>query len=95
MLYRVKSTELALMQPASKSQAVKELLACSRSANGSASIYLSGQVRQFEMRYEMTSAELKRRLQAQPELETADFAQWLFLLDLLEKHEREARAEQA
>ena len=91
MLYRVKSAELALMSSAGKRQAVAELLAYSRSANGSASTYLSEQVRQFETRYEMTSADLKRKLQAQPELETADIAQWLFLVGLLEKHEREAR----
>lgn len=95
MLYRVKSTELTLMPPAGKRQAVTELVAYSRSANGSASRYLSEQVRQFETRYEMTSAELKRKLQAQPDIETADIAQWLFLVDLLEKHERETRAEQA
>lgn len=93
MLYRVKSTDLALMSPADKSKKLAEMVTYSRSANGSASAYLKQQVRQREIRYEMTSIELRSKLQMQPEIETADIAQWLFLIDLLEKHERKTQAE--
>ena len=95
MLYRVKSAELAQMSPAAKRRTMQELVSHSRSVNGSASAYLEERINQFEMRYEMTSAELQNRLRTQPEMETADIAQWLFFIDLLAKHEREARTEQA
>ncbi len=42
---------------------------------------LDARIREFEVRFEMTSAELHERLRAGVLEETAEIAKWLFLLD--------------
>ena len=42
---------------------------------------LDARIREFEVRFEMTSAELHERLRAGDLKETAEIAKWLFLLE--------------
>ena len=48
--------------------------------NGQAAM-LHARIREFEVRFEMASAELHQRLRDGIETETAEIAKWLFLLD--------------
>jgi hypothetical protein len=51
--------------------------------NGSAPM-LNARIRQFEMRYEMSSDTMRQRLRAGEIRETAEIADWLFWLDVRE-----------
>ena len=48
--------------------------------NGQASV-LEARIREYEVRFEMTSAELHQGLRDGTQRETAEIAKWLFLLD--------------
>ncbi len=83
---QLQSTYLAYLDYDSRARELEELVAEARTTNGSASVYLEARVEQFELRYEITSAELLERLSAGLQQETAEIAEWLFLLDALKTH---------
>jgi hypothetical protein len=56
------------------------LRAASVPRNGQTSL-LDARIREFEVRFEMTSAELHQRLRDGSQRETAEIAKWLFLLE--------------
>ncbi len=74
-----------------KAQAWSDLARGAREVNGEALAYLRSRVRKFELRYEMTSEELLKALKEDRQRETAEIAEWLFLLSALERHGEEAR----
>ena len=86
MLHQLTSAELVTLPAALKERRLAELVHNARSANGSASQYLRARIHAFELRYEMTSEQLLERLRDNSQLETAEIAKWLFLIDTLERH---------
>ena len=87
MLHQLTSAALSQLGNSQKrEEEIVGLVAHARLANGSTSAYLKSKVRSFEMRYEMSSAELLRVLEAGNQQETSEIAEWLFLLETLEVH---------
>ena len=60
------------------------LVASARQANGHTTQQLKARVRQYELRYEMTTSELLKELAKGTQKETAEIADWLFWYDALE-----------
>jgi len=60
--------------------ATSALVDGSRAAREKGSPSLERRIRAFEMRYEMTSDELRRRLASGDQAETAEICEWLLLL---------------
>ncbi len=86
MLHQLTSAALSQFDDLQKSEEIAGLVAHARSANGSTSAYLKNKVRAFETRYETSSAELLLALETGMQQETAEIAEWLFLLETLEVH---------
>ena len=74
-------SDLAAMTPAEQEVALDVLVAATRASNGTGSAVLNARIRRFEERYEMPSDEMLRRLASGTLEETAEIAEWLFLLD--------------
>lgn len=83
MLRQVNSSTLAELSEQDRLDELAELVEQAKSSNGKATAYLRNRVRKFEMRYEMTSEEMLRTLQSGEQKETAEMAEWLFLLNAL------------
>ena len=77
------STYLEHLDKGARLKELEHLVENARKANGTAAAYLVSRVKQFELRYEMDSDELLRRLSEGEQSETAEIAEWLFLLDAL------------
>lgn len=86
MLNQVTSSALAALDEQTRLQELDSLIAHTKSANGSAGAYLRGRIAQFEERYAISSVELRAALRAGTQTETADVAEWLFLLETLKLH---------
>ena len=86
MLHQITSAALSQFGDSQKREEIAGLVAHARSANGSTSAYLRSKVRAFETRYEMSSVELLRALEAGKQQETSEIAEWLFLIETLEIH---------
>lgn len=86
MLHQLNTASLSFLGEEAKDEALDALVSHTRTANGSASEYLQNRVKTFELRYEMTSEELLEALADGRQRETAEVAEWLFLLDTLEAH---------
>ncbi|NBC15769.1 MAG: hypothetical protein GVY18_00460 [Bacteroidetes bacterium] len=84
MLYQVQLNTLAHLDEEERKEALATLVEHTRTANGGATAYLRSRIKAFELRYEMTSDELLERLAEGTQKETAEIAEWLFLLDALE-----------
>lgn len=81
-------SDLDSMTESEREKALERLAAeASGPANGHFAV-AEARVRAFEQRYEMTSAELLERLNSGAQKETAEVAQWLFWLALLERRAR-------
>lgn len=77
---RVRLSELATMRPEEFRAAAAELRQASRQAKKSGSPPLDRRIRAFEVRYEMSSDQMLRRLNAGEQNETAEICEWLLLL---------------
>jgi hypothetical protein len=62
MLHQLTSATLSQFSDSQKREEIAGLVSYARSANGSTSAYLKGKIRDFEIRYEMSSAELLQAL---------------------------------
>lgn len=85
MAHTVRLAALYALPPAQREAALRDLL---DRALGPANGHLAqvrAQVAEFERRYEMSSAELIRRLERDEQVETDDVAEWLFLLQWLDR----------
>ena len=80
MAYHYRLSELATLPVAERQRALERLVESAKSGrNGQASL-LNERIRRFELRYEMHSDDLRAKLRAGELSETAEIAQWLFLL---------------
>lgn len=73
-------SDFANMTPAERAGALEALVSAARSADDAGSHVHAARIRGFEERYEMSSDEMLDRLASGAMEETAEIAQWLFLL---------------
>ena len=68
------------MSDENQRKSMVELIDASRTKNGGV-VSLNARLKKFELRYEMTSEELKNKCAEGKVKETAEIAKWLFLLE--------------
>jgi hypothetical protein len=77
---RVQLAELAALTPEAFKKQATAMAAAQKSLRAKGSPTLDARIRSFEIRYEMSSAELPERLASGEVQETADICEWLLLL---------------
>jgi hypothetical protein len=80
MKHHIKLSELSSLTGKDQKRAMTELVNAARMKNGGIAL-LDARLRKFELRYEMSSEELKKKCAEGKVKETAEIAKWLFLLD--------------
>jgi len=88
MPYRVKLSDVAVMTPEELRAEAKALVRAQDEARERGSPSLDARIRRYEVRYEMTSDELRRRIRSGEQRETAEICEWLLLLAAREPRER-------
>lgn len=88
MPYRIASTELANMTPETRNKAMTDLIQAAKNDGASTRAALEARVHQFELRYELTSEEMLQALSGGEMTETAEIAEWLFLLGAMSDNGR-------
>ena len=81
MTLSMRLSDYAAMSPAEQAAALDALVNAARTNGATARTVLSARIRRFEERYEMTSDEMLQRVASGEFRETAEIAEWLFLLD--------------
>ena len=89
MPYRISSTELARMSRDNRKKALTALVDASRRDGAETLALLKARIHQFEIRYEKTSEDMLRALADGTMTETAEVAEWLFLLGTVNEHGRD------
>lgn len=84
MTYQLRLSDWGQMSPAEQEKQLEALTEASSEQEGAPLAVLNARIKRYEMRYEMTSEELKQRLRSGTQAETAEIAHWLFLLDMRE-----------
>lgn len=84
MPFRIGPSEIAAMTPAEQGAVLGKLVEEARNPSYETRAAFDARIRAFELRYEMSSEELKTKLGAGTVKETAEIAEWLFLLDTRE-----------
>lgn len=86
MAYHVRLSTLAHMPKPEADKALGDLVAsATRRRNGQAA-ELDARIRQFELRYELSSDELRQKLSVGDMKETDEIASWLFYLKARDYH---------
>lgn len=80
MSHTLKLSALNALPVAKRQQELERLVSSAAAPRNGQVVLLNERIRQLELRYEMTSSELLARLRAGQIDETAEIAQWLFLL---------------
>jgi hypothetical protein len=80
-MLRVRLSDLARMAPGERSGVLMALTAEAHAETTGGRQVLGSRIKEYEVRYELSSADLRRRLAAGEQRETAEIADWLFLLD--------------
>lgn len=80
MSHQVRISELSNMDTAQRTRALESLVQATRSGRMNSSA-LDARIRKLEQRYEISSADLRKQLRDGRIKETAEIAEWLFLLD--------------
>lgn len=81
MTPKMKLSALAAMPAAEKSRALAGIVESARAGRANGSSVLNSRIRTFELRYEMSSEKLRTKLRRGQIQETAEIAEWLFLLN--------------
>ena len=76
----IKLNALAALSEREREQVLTELIQSARLPRTGQASALDARIREYEVRFEMTSEELHQQLRAGRLRETAEIAQWLFLL---------------
>ena len=85
MRYSVRLSDLSYMSESERNQELGKLVEVAKqNRNNGSDPLLNARIRQFEMRYEMSSDTMRERLRTGEIRETAEIAKWLFLLSLRE-----------
>jgi hypothetical protein len=82
MAYKVTDAALLKMKPAARKKALTRLVEDARAPRNGQAGEIDTLILQYELRYEMSSSELLKRLANRTQRETADIADWLFWLNV-------------
>jgi len=88
MSYSVRCADLPSMTPGQREMVLSELVRNAPLPQNGQRAEIDARIRHFEHRYEMDSQELLVALREGRQRETAEIAQWLFLLPVREKSGR-------
>lgn len=80
MGYHVKLSDLASMSVKDSNRVLGELVRSAKSRRNGQSAVLDARISEFELRYEMSSQDMRQRLANGSLHETADIARWLMTL---------------
>ena len=80
----LRSADLVAMSPEERDKAIAELWASALGPNPEIEREIRDRIRAFEVRYEITSDEMRSELYSGKRKETADIAEWLFWLNCRE-----------
>lgn len=80
MVYHVKLSDLARMRVADSNRVLRELVRSAKSRRKGQSAILDARISEYELRYEMSSEEMSRRLSNGTLRETAEIARWVMAL---------------
>ena len=80
MAYHVKLSDLAKMPVVDSNSVLGELVRSAKSRRNEQSAVLDARISDYELRYEMSSGDMRRRLKDGTLRETADIARWLMTL---------------
>ena len=83
MAYHVKLADLATMSRDDQERELAGLTRAAATRNGQRAV-LDSRIRRFELRYEMSSSQLRQGLQSGAVRETAEIAEWLFWVETRE-----------
>lgn len=84
MPIRIRPSELSAMSTAEQAAMLGQLVEEARNPSYETRAAFESRIRAYELRYEMSSEELKSGLSNGSVKETAEIAEWLFLLDTRE-----------
>jgi hypothetical protein len=80
MAYHVKLSDLANMPVADSDRVLGELVRSAKASRNGQRAVLDARIREFEIRYEMSSATMRQQLRDGSLQETAEIARWLMAL---------------
>ena len=86
MRYTVRSTDLRYMSESERNKELTNLVQAAKQGHQTGSSVLDARIKQFEMRYEMSSDTMRKKVSAGEMRETAEIAGWLFWLKVRERH---------
>jgi hypothetical protein len=86
MAYSVKSSDLANMSEPERGQVLGALVNAALHETEAGDALLRERIREFELRYEMSSDEMRAEYSQGKVRETAEIAQWLFLLETIDNY---------
>ncbi len=89
MAFAVKDADLFGMTEGQKESILNDLVAAAKAPRNGQALRIDARIRKYEIRYEMSSTELLRRLQANEQHETAEIADWLFWLGTRDNEDNE------
>jgi hypothetical protein len=81
----MKLGQLSKMQEGERGRALGELVRAAKAKPNGQMREIDGRIRAFEIRYEMTSTEMRERFRRSELADTAEVAQWLMLVRLRER----------
>ncbi|NTW52992.1 MAG: hypothetical protein HGB22_10465 [Chlorobiaceae bacterium] len=84
----MKTSELAALPGQDRLAALDAIIESAETMNGQSTKFLKEKIQEFELRYEMSSAQLLEAFAKGTVRETAEIAQWLFWIDTLEANAR-------
>lgn len=91
MAYHVKLSELANMPVEDSDRVLAELVRSAKTSRNGQRAVLDARIKEFEIRHEMSSKVMHRRLADGTLKETAEIARWLLTLAARENRGRERR----
>jgi hypothetical protein len=80
MAYHVKLSDLAKMPVVDSNKVLGELVSSAKSHRNGQSAVLDARISDYELRYEMSSTDMRRKLKDGTLRETAEIARWLMTL---------------
>ncbi len=81
MVHQILLSDLSHMSESEREEQLSALVRAARQPSDAARSLLNSRIREFELRYEMSSETLLQKLRKGEVKETADIARWLFLLE--------------
>ena len=85
MAYSVRVSELGKMSEAERAEAASKLIPGAGASSNGRVEKLDAEIREYELRYEMSSKRLQEELHKGTWQETADIVRWLWLIDLRQR----------